>query len=450
MRRIPTIVGLILVAVLLGSVAVLATVVQRATGLLSSASPQDFVLAPAAANISDTGFAVFWLTSQETPGSVLYGTSSEVNEGAANSDQGSAHLVSVTNLKPGVKYYYRVAGDNSAPLEATTAVSGSVPVTDSVFGKVLDAGGLPLSSAIVVLEVGSGSGTRRFAAISKTDGTFVLPVAGVGQGESEVVTVTSLSGTASVSCQSGKDRPLPDVKIGETLDCQKKVTAAETPPTGGFQTPAATSSGASASGELQVLLENGETVSTPLPTISGKAGPGQMVKIVINSPASYSGSVKADASGGWSWTPPANLSPGEHTATITITNPDGTVQTVTRTFQVPGDSILPVTSGTPSAQLTHLACVNSACQAVSGSGTDACVSDADCAPAPPATHKACQNHACVAVDGAGADSCVGDTDCAPPVTTPPPNTGAWENTLLLGLTGLLLLLLGAFTRLARR
>lgn len=136
-------------------------------------------------------------------------------------------------------------------------------------------------------------------------------------------------------------------------------------------------------------ITSGQTVSSTLPTISGTAGSKQVVKIEIHSETPYSGAVVAGPDGSWSWTPPSNLSPGQHTVTITVVNADGTTQKITRDFYVAGGSpILPLTSGTPSAQTSHLACISNACQTVSGSGSDSCTTDSDCVISPIATPSA--------------------------------------------------------------
>ncbi|MBI3559417.1 hypothetical protein HY085_03395, partial [Candidatus Gottesmanbacteria bacterium] len=172
--------------------------------------------------------------------------------------------------------------------------------TDPVYGKISDGAGVIAVSG-------------NFATLSKDDGSFVIPV--VGPVDKIILY-----------------RPNQPPEIYKQ-NSQKAPT---------FATP---------SGGLEVNLQDNSTMSTSLPIISGKAGPNQVVKITIHSDQIYNGQVIADPAGNWTWTPPTGLSPGQHTATITITNADGTTQTVTRTFTVPANgSILPITSGTPSAQ----------------------------------------------------------------------------------------------------
>lgn len=295
-KKIPTLIGLFLVIVLLGGLAVTTQLTQKLTNFFPQASSENtLILSPAAANVSDKNFTVYWITANSGDGAVFYGTTTSVSDGVVKDEPGQTHFVQISNLKPGTKYYFRVVNQ---PTQEITTLTG-LPVISPVYGKIADGAG--------VLAV-SGN----FAALSKDDGSFLIPVVG----PAEKVTLYRPNQPPTIYNPSSS-API-------------------------FTTP---------SGGLEVNLQDNSTVSTPLPTISGKAGPNQVVKIVIHSDQAYNGQVMADPAGNWTWTPPAGLSPGQHTATITINNADGTTQTVTRTFTVPaGGSILPITSGTPSAQ----------------------------------------------------------------------------------------------------
>ena len=65
--------------------------------------------------------------------------------------------------------------------------------------------------------------------------------------------------------------------------------------------------------------------------------------------------------------------------------------------------------------LTHNICQNQKCVSVSGSGTDQCQTDNDCAVSQ--THKECQNQRCVSVSGSGTNQCQSDSDCATPTVS---------------------------------
>lgn len=436
-RRIPTFLGIGLVVVLVVGVALSVAGLSRVTKFFNFANSSAKPDRVAVVNVTDISFTVIWVTDKAESGSVAYGKTSNLGSGVAVDERNlgdpngkfRTHFVRVSGLTAGTKYFYKIQPGGDTVSEVTTGPKLTLDpsvTTNPIFGQVTNGGG-----ALAVWETG---GAGKLAAIVKDDGNYVIPLGNartrdltayfsLAAGTAETVTIDSGEALTTISCIGGKDQPLPKVTLGQTVDCQTKVTQTVPSPvvsassSGGFKVPKKT---ATASGGMaEVNLSNGETVSTSLPTISGKAGAGQVVRITIHSETPYSGVVVADPAGNWSWTPPANLSPGDHTVTITVVNADGTKQTVTRQFTVSaGSPILPVTSGTPSATLTHKACVNQSCVVVDGLGSDACVGDSDCsASAPP--------------------------EATPPAQTTPP-TGVVGNTLLLVAIGMLFLIVGTY------
>lgn len=448
MIKIPTFLGLVGVLVLVAVVAVTVRGAGQMTRIFSKAASLSAPSGVGVANITDTSATVYWVTDKSTAGSVFYGQTQNLGDGVAVDDRNltssnnlyPTHFVRMSGLRSTTKYYFKIGvgqdifGDpakDGQPYEITTGVTlSAAPVVDPIFGRVLDQSGAALSGVAVVWNV---SGSGKIAALSKSDGNYVLPIGNartasldnyqsVTEGLPETIILDGGGGSspATITCKIGQDRPLPTVKIGETADCSRKATAATTAGTGGFTPPKAPAVASPSAGTVTLNVANGQSFSTPLPTFSGKTGPNQVVQIIIRSETPYSGTVQADPSGSWSWTPPASLSPGQHTVTITVINPDGTTQTITRTFTVQsGTSILPITSGTPSAALTHLTCVGSTCSAVSGAGPNTCTADSDCVATP---------------------------SPAPVVPPPaPPATGSTENTAILLILGLIFATLGAVT-----
>ncbi len=439
-KRIPTIVGLILVVALLIGVGFTTQAVQKITKIFSQA---ESVAAPTTvdvANISPTSVTIYWVTDKDTSGAVFYGKSTSLGDGVAIDDRDhssasgkySTHFVRLNNLKPETKYYFKIGVGSStfgnptkgdSPYEVSTpATSSATAIIDPIFGKVNNQTNDPTGG---ILAIWQSQVKGKIASLSTSDGNYVLPIGTTAptDGASETITLDAGGGNpvATITCKIGQDRPLPTIKLGEALDCSKKTATTNNP--GGFKAPSSSLTSSASAGTLVVNVNSGQTFNTALPTISGKAGPSQIVQIVIHSDTPYSGTVQADPSGNWSWTPPANLSAGQHTVTITVVNADGTTKSETRTFTVQsGSPILPITSGTPSAELTHLSCVGSACSVVGGVGPNTCARDSDCAttilPTPTPTPP------------------------PPPPSSAPPQTGSLENTLLLLTMGLIFATLG--------
>ncbi|KLW90635.1 hypothetical protein SP99_00835 [Enterobacter sp. BIDMC92] len=72
-------------------------------------------------------------------------------------------------------------------------------------------------------------------------------------------------------------------------------------------------------------MQKGETTNDTTPTLSGSAAPGDVVSILDN--GKVIGTVKADSSGKWVFTPDTALADGQHTFTVTATDAAGNART---------------------------------------------------------------------------------------------------------------------------
>ena len=85
-------------------------------------------------------------------------------------------------------------------------------------------------------------------------------------------------------------------------------------------------------------MQKGETTNDTTPTLSGSAAPGDVVSILDN--GNVIGTVKADGSGKWSFTPDTALADGQHTFTVTATDAAGNART-SGTFPIVIDTAAP-------------------------------------------------------------------------------------------------------------
>ncbi|WP_165469824.1 Ig-like domain-containing protein [Enterobacter hormaechei] len=85
-------------------------------------------------------------------------------------------------------------------------------------------------------------------------------------------------------------------------------------------------------------MQKGETTNDTTPTLSGSAAPGDVVSILDN--GKVIGTVKADSSGKWSFTPDTALADGQHTFTVTATDAAGNART-SGTFPIVIDTAAP-------------------------------------------------------------------------------------------------------------
>ncbi|MDP9908854.1 hypothetical protein J2W27_000947 [Variovorax boronicumulans] len=95
-------------------------------------------------------------------------------------------------------------------------------------------------------------------------------------------------------------------------------------------------------GSKQGLLPNGGVTDDPSPTLSGKAEAGSTVTVYDG--AIKLGTVVADSSGNWNYTPTSPLAEGEHTFTVTATDKAGNVSAPSSEFVLSTDYTAPSVS----------------------------------------------------------------------------------------------------------
>jgi hypothetical protein len=452
-KRVPTLVAILMLVVLMVGAVFITSQIKNSQQFSSSADEPNRPENVGIANVTDTSVTVYWTSQKEVAGAVLFGTTPNLGGSVAfderdtsgKTGQFSTHLVRLVNLKPETLYYFKIssgstifgnAEKNGDPFEIKTFPEIEAgPFIEPIYGKLTSIDGTGEKGALVLW---NASNATQLAVLSKTDGSFVIPLSNVRVsdgsgplnlplGTAETIDFITKAGPAgSISCITGQDKPLPSVKIGESARCQDSQSNNQLPgqsqTVGRFVPPVSESTEV-----LTVNITEGQTVVTAMPIISGKAPAGEILRVQINGKNNFSGTLKTASDGSWSWTPPANLSTGQNTLVVTVMTGSKAKTNLTRKFIAPGnDKILGISTGTPSATPEHFSCVDNACIKVSGAGSDSCTSDTDCQPVvtPPATSS-------------------GTTTPPPPVVEPkPPVTGAVENTLFALTWGVLFITLG--------
>lgn len=344
-------------------------------------------------NVTDSGFSVSWITGKETTGLIKFGEKvNELKQQALDDrDQLSGgeaavevHHVTLKNLLPTTKYYFKIESggkqfDNKGkPFEVSTgAVLGSPPTADPIYGTVLTQSGSPAEGAVVYINVANGA---PLSALAKTNGNWALSLATARTADlgsyltyDIQATIVNLlvqggrQGTASAITTTTNDNPVPEISLGKSHDF-RTLAKAETPT---VDQPTASPGGetktgfsalnpsiaqvATASGE--VTLENpsfeGEVINATQPAFIGTGPAGTVLAIEINSENTYTGSVTIKEDGSWEFTPPAGLTPGEHSVTINYIDTNGEEQKLSRSFVIAaaGTTDVPAITATPSGEI---------------------------------------------------------------------------------------------------
>ncbi len=379
-KRIPTLIGLglLMVGVVVGIV-----LVGRGTGgflprAAEGATPKQVRIT----NITDTGFAVSFITDTVSPGYIRHGTDADraTNQVADDRDQltggggeYTTHHVTVRGLLPGTQYYFQIGtgsrdlfDNNGEPFAVRTARAlTTAPEARTAYGNIRNEVGNPADGALVYLSV---PGASPLSALVKANGSWAVPIS--GWRTADLSAAFSLTDDLSVRIQvlgAGRGQTLEASALVKDLSPLVDLQFGQTPPSPGADTELSASptpTPASALGDTfsesegtQVneatpvgvsSVQEGETISTERPEFSGQAPPNSYLQIEVHSPQTYAGVAQTDSTGSWSWTPPGNLEPGQHTIVVTYTDPAGIQQKVERNFIVQASTGFPAFTATPS------------------------------------------------------------------------------------------------------
>ncbi len=390
-KRLPTLLGLLLV---LGAIAGGVVLIKNGPDFFLKASPTLTPNQIKITNITDTSFTVSWLTEDKTSGFVKYGTEQNLSFTAADdrdqlsgkTDNFNTHHITLKNLKANTAYLFKIGSgnkifdSNDQPYQVTTAKTAkSPPANDVAYGTIVDQNSQPVEGAIVYLSLANASPT---STLSKASGSWVIPLNLIRSADlsdwanydkeasiEEIFIQAGSLGTATVVATTKNDSPMPKITLGQSFDFRKiaevipeeekikmENQATESSKFALEASPSASSTpAATADKELKIINpEKDEKVNTQKPEILGTAPAGKTLTITVQSPATYSGTVKVDSQGNWKWSPPVNLEPGEHTVTVSYLDENGQKQTASHTFLVlaAGTNELPSIVATPSGSAT--------------------------------------------------------------------------------------------------
>ena len=394
-KKLPAIIGILLLVVGVGAGIFL---VQNDTGFIPRATPEFAPQSLVVTNITENSFSISWVTDEKTGGFLKYGVVvNKINE-IENDDRDqltgstgsyNTHHITIKGLEPETTYYFKIASggknqfydNNGQPYEVTTAsVLGVPPPSDSAYGEVMTSASTPVDGAVVYISL---PGAARLSTLV-TDGQWALSLSEARTSsfqsyvkydqESTVYDVLIKNGVieeSQIIVNTGSDQPMATVTLGQDYDFSTQVESVK-PDTGEEdelldessedEVEAKTESGfnldplgaiTEATEELTVLnpaVEN-EDLSSTKPEFMGTAPAGTTLTIEVHSDPEYSDTVIVNDNNTWSWVPPIDLDPGDHTITVSFEDKNGILQTLTRSFVVyaADDSTNPAFTATPSA-----------------------------------------------------------------------------------------------------
>lgn len=382
-KRIPTLLGLL---ILIGGLVAGIVLVNRSQVLESKAGPTESPKNVKITNKGSNTFSVSWTTDTPMTGYLKYSEDpAKINLPAGDTrDQISGtsqsytnHYVNITGLGPNKTYYFLIGSgsqtynDSGKPFQVRTWAQASTPPEDVVSGKVLAADNAPVNGALIFLDVEGG---ETLSTISKNDGTWRLNIANSRDKEGKVLaydpkkTLISIfaqagtKGTATATTNTEKSKPVPDIVLGKN---QNFLTGSETNSLIANLGDTATRSAAfdvassslsiidtaTSSGSIKLTYPaiSGELVATSSPELRGTLAGGGDLAIKIGDIEDI---ITVGADGSWTWTPPSPLTPGAQEVQLLSVDENDIESSLSRNFTVlaMGDiGGLPAFVATPSA-----------------------------------------------------------------------------------------------------
>lgn len=352
-KRIPTILAFV---ILLGSIILTLQIIKSRVLFVGRATPDTTPQNIKITNITDASFAVTFTTAAKTVGGASIDSGEEgatlamddKNKSGGEQKQLFSHHITVGDLKQKTQYNFQIISegesysDSGKKFTVTTAPVINTPPTaqNPIFGKVLLPGGEAASDTLIIA---TAEDMQTLSAVTKDSGEFTIPVNSARNlplesykifSDQTPITITArrenMKSTITLLYKDAQNIP----SITLSFDYDFKTTnqePEEATPTSSLKIPTL----AVKQGEVKIITpKKDERFTDQQPRFQGAALPNQKVKITIHSDENIVTEVKSDNNGIWTYRPPKDLSPGEHTIIIETVDGFGVIRRITQTFAV--------------------------------------------------------------------------------------------------------------------
>ena len=342
-KKIPTILGLV---ILIGGVFVGVFLTNKNTNFISKASGDCSPINPQITNITDNSVSVSFLTESSCLSSLVINNQTIENTATLGDNKKSKiHYFDIDNLEDSSEYEYYFINDgknykqSSYKLKTATNPNGLIPSSNLAWGRVYTSDLKAASKVMVFVNI---PGASPLSALVTSSGNWNIsltnsfnesktnrftPTANTSE---EIIVIDQEKGRTQISANTSQNNPTPDIILGQNQFSSLPITFdAET--NSGYLpsiTPAPNSK------ELDILNpKDEESISSKKPDFFGTGPINSKIQIKVESPIVYNDEISTNSDGSWNWSPPADLTPGEHTITVTV-NENGIDKIISRRFTV--------------------------------------------------------------------------------------------------------------------
>lgn len=354
-KRIPTILGLVL---LVGTIYLTTQLLNSPKGTSIKASQSCDPINPQITNKTNTSATISFTTSDNCSSSLNINNFTYQN----SKPKGKVHYYEVDKLEADKNYQFVIISDgkkyesNDYIFKTAQKPGTVIPVSNLAWGKVFTPENSPADNAIVYLNI---PGASPLSALVTTSGHWNISLAvSFNEGltdwfylpnniEEDIVVIAPNYPSTQIVSNTSRNNPVPDIILGQN----------------NFSSPSAiempeVSTGSLINNDINLVQDQplkilnpktNESINSLKPDIFGTANPNSQLKIKIESPVVYNDVIKVDSNGEWNWSPSQDLTPGEHTVTVTDENNNKISQ---RFIVLAAEASSPAFSASSSANLT--------------------------------------------------------------------------------------------------
>jgi hypothetical protein len=342
-KKIPTILGLL---ILLGVISASVFLTNRNTNSVSKASGDCTPQNPQITNITNNSASISFTTDSDCLSSLSIDNQTIENSAVISNDQKSKiHYFDVSNLADNTDYNYSVIGDGksydqtSYKFKTAQKPNSPIPSSNLAWGRIFTQDLKPAGKVMIFVNISSAS---PLSALVTTSGNWNISLANSFNDSKsdrftpdkntpeEIIVIDRDKQTTQISANTSQNDPTPDIILGQNQFSPASVNFNTETNTGSLSsiTPVPDSK------ELDILNpKDNDSLSTKKPDFFGTGPINSKIEIQVHSSTVYNGEVTTQEDGSWNWSPPSDLSPGEHTITAT-TIENGVEKIITRKFTV--------------------------------------------------------------------------------------------------------------------
>ncbi|MDD4785124.1 MAG: Ig-like domain-containing protein [Candidatus Shapirobacteria bacterium] len=342
-KKIPTILGLI---ILIGGVFIGVFLTNKNTNFISKASGDCHPINPQITNITNNSVTISFTTESLCLSSLVVNNQNFDNLAILDTTQKSKiHYFDVNNLKTSSEYEYFFINDgknykqSSYKFETAKNPVGSIPSSNLAWGRVFTPNFNAASKVMVFLNI---PGASPLSALVTSSGNWNISLANsfnesksnrfipLPNTSEEIIVIDQDRQRTQISGNTSQNNPTPDIILGQNQFSALPVTF-DIETNSGYL-PSITPVPNIKSLDILNPKDN-ENISTKKPDFFGTGPSNSKIKIKVESPVVYNDEISTNDDGSWNWSPPADLTPGEHTVTVTV-NENGVDKIISRKFTV--------------------------------------------------------------------------------------------------------------------